>query len=190
VLALLILVPPAVFTTPRAVNSAAWLAGAGRPDTWTSGGAYDTQRGNTGCSPITYGTLASTGQVITWPGRVPNGVAVHFREPVWNVMSPRPETVPGAVVSVALGLFFEALAVLALAVFTFHVVRAVQRAGRDAVPISPRDSSWLSGMELPHAEPAFAGGDRARSAVDLRTAARRPFGGADRATLNVESPAA
>jgi hypothetical protein len=137
VLGLLILVTPAVFTTPAAVNSAAWLVGAGRPDTFTSGGVYDTRCGS-GCSPVTYGTLASTGQVITWPGHIPDGTAVHFREPVWNVMSPRrPETTGDALVWIALGLFFEAVAVLSLAVFAVHVVRAVRRAGRAAVPISP-----------------------------------------------------
>jgi len=130
-IALLFLLAPAVFMLPREVNAAAWLAGAGRSDTFT-GSAYGTQCAGGSCATVTYGTQASTGRVITWPGRVPLGQPEHFRDPVWNLMSPRAdETVPDAFVGVALGLVFDAVAVGALAVFT---VRARRRAARGRAP--------------------------------------------------------
>jgi hypothetical protein len=130
-IALLFLLAPAAFTLPRAVNAAAWLAGAGRPDTFT-GYSYGTQCAGSNCQTVTYGTQASTGQVITWPGRAPLGKPEHFRDPVWNPMSPRTdESVPDALVGVALGLVFDAVALTALAVFT---VRARRHAAHGRTP--------------------------------------------------------
>jgi hypothetical protein len=116
-LVLLFLLAPAVFTVPRQVNAVAWLAGAGRPDTFI-GYSYGGQCAGGGCPAVTYGTMASTNQVITWPARVPLNRPVSFRDPVWSLMSPRlDETVPDAFVGVALGLVFDAIALFALTVY-------------------------------------------------------------------------
>ena len=136
---MLFLLAPAVFMLPREVNAAAWLAGAGRSDTFT-GSAYGTQCAGGSCATVTYGAQASTGRVITWPGRVPLGRPEHFRDPVWNLMSPRAdETVPDAFVGVALGLVFDAVAIGALTVFTVRARRRAVAAAPSA-PTSPGPS--------------------------------------------------
>jgi hypothetical protein len=120
-LVLLFLLAPAVFTVPRQVNAVAWLAGAGRPDTFT---------GYSHVTDGTIGTIASTNQVISWPARVPLNRPVSFRDPVWGFMSPRlDETIPDALVGVALGLVFDSIALIALIVFA---ARARKRAARVA----------------------------------------------------------
>jgi hypothetical protein len=114
---LLILLAPAVFLLPRQVNAAAWLAGDGRADTFT-GYSYARSCSSTGCTTATEGVLASTGQEITWTGRVPLGKPVAVRDPVWDLLRPRfDETAPDAVIGLLLGLSFDAIALAALAVY-------------------------------------------------------------------------
>ena len=122
-LILLFLTAPALFTVPRQVNAVAWLAGAGRPDTFT-GYRYGGQCPGSSCQAVTYGIMASTNQVITWPSRVPLNRPVPFRDPLWSLMSPRiDETVPDALVGVALGLVFDTIALVALARFATRTRR-------------------------------------------------------------------
>ncbi|MGH3250619.1 MAG: hypothetical protein ACRDOI_31045 [Trebonia sp.] len=113
---LLILLAPAAFLLPRQVDAVAWLAGAGRADTFT-GYSYGKSCGSTSCTTVTDGVLASTGQEVTWPGQVPLGKPVALRDPVWNLNGRLDETVPDAIVGVGLGLFFDAIALAVLAVF-------------------------------------------------------------------------
>ena len=127
-LVLLFLLAPALFTVPRQVNAVAWLAGAGRPDTFT-GDSYGGQCAGRDCAAVTYGTMASTNQVITWSARVPLNRPVAFRDPVWSLMSPRlGETVPDALVGVALGTVFDGIACIALTVFAIRACRSASRA--------------------------------------------------------------
>jgi hypothetical protein len=127
----LFLLAPAAFTAPRQVNAVAYLAGAGRPDTFT-GYSYGRECRGSSCTTTTEGTLASTGQAITWPGAVPLGQGVPVRDPVWNLQSPRlAEGVPDALVGVALGLFFDTIALLALAACARRLIARI-RAGRPA----------------------------------------------------------
>jgi hypothetical protein len=119
-IAALVLLAPVVFLAPRQVNAVAWLAGAGRPDTFT-GYTYGKSCSNTGCATVTYGVLASTGQAVTWPGRVPPGEPVALRDPVWNLDGRLDETVGDAIVGIVLGLFFDGIAVAALAAYAVRV---------------------------------------------------------------------
>jgi hypothetical protein len=146
--ALLFLMAPAVLLLPRQVNAIAWLAGAGRPDTFT-GLSYASQCSSGSCTTVTDGILASTAQVITWPARAPLGQPVPVRDPVWVVLH-QPQLDEGtgdALVGAALGLFFDAIAVSALA---FAAVRALRRTARARAARPPAgEPSWAG----PHGAP-------------------------------------
>jgi hypothetical protein len=147
--ALLFLLAPAVFVTPRAVNAAAWLAGAGRPDAFT-GLSYGSQCSGGSCATVTGGTLASTGQRVTWPGRVPLGKPVPVRDPLWDVMHPRFDEGTGdALAGAALGLFFDAIAVSALAVAAVRArARTARTRDRRASPRSQHTASKPRGASV------------------------------------------
>ena len=130
--ALVFLATPAVFTTPGAVNAAAYLFGAGRHDTFT-GYAYSKQCNGSNCATTTRGTLGSTGQDVTWPGRLPLARSAPVRDPVWAFPSFRfVAGVPDALVQIGLGLFFDAL--FGLVAFASLIRKAAARAGRPRIP--------------------------------------------------------
>jgi hypothetical protein len=123
-IALLFLLVPAAASLPREVNAVAWLAGAGHADAFT-GYAHGVSCNGSSCGDVTYGTLTSTGQDIAWPGSIPLGKPVHFRDPVWDFRSPRlDETLPDAFVGAVLGVVFDAIGLIPLAVFTIRSARA------------------------------------------------------------------
>jgi hypothetical protein len=133
---LLFLLAPAVFLLPRQVNAVAWLVGAGRPDTFT-GLSYGSQCSSGSCATVTDGILASTGEVITWPGRVPLGKPVPVRDPLWDVLHPRPDEGTGdALVGVALGLFFDTVGISALAVAAVRARKLLARASHSRAPLA------------------------------------------------------
>ncbi len=127
-IAVLFLLSPAVFTLPRQVNAVAYLAGAGHPDSFI-GYRYGRQCSQNSCTATTLGTLDSTGLGITWPGTVPLGKPVPVRDPVWRLGSLRlVDSVPDALVGVGLGLFFDAIALSALAVFAVRARKLMAHA--------------------------------------------------------------
>jgi hypothetical protein len=140
-IAAVILLAPVVFLLPRQVNAVAWLAGAGRPDTFT-GAVYGSSCSSTGCATVTYGLLASTGQVVTWPARVPLGKPVALRDPVWDLQSRMDETVGDAVVGVGLGLFFDGIAAAVLGVGAVGARRRRHGARPSAAYAAPAVGPW------------------------------------------------
>ena len=105
------LVLAAVAYLPRQVDAVAYLAAAGRRGTFVPA-SYSQICGKDGCSTVTDGILAETGQDVTWPGQVTLGRAFTVRAPVW-ASGPGAELIPSGSVAlgrVLLGLFFEVIA--------------------------------------------------------------------------------
>lgn len=106
---------PAILYLPRQVNGFAYVAGAGRQDTFVAT-SYHQVCGRGGCSTVTDGYLQNTGADVTWTGQVPLGQSFSVRDPTWDWGSGR-TLISGtgdAIGVIVLSLFFDFLAGLML----------------------------------------------------------------------------
>lgn len=136
----------AVAVLPAEVNSVAYLAGAESRTTFNPVSYAQSCGPRVGCSTLTKGYLASSGQNVTWPGQVSLTQPITVRAPFWAFGTGR-SLIFGdstAIVDILVGLFFDALA--AMMVYAFVVIaqhELPQRrtpAAAAAVGASPRRS--------------------------------------------------
>ena len=107
----------AICYLPDQVNGVAYLADAGPTATFFPT-SYGQDCGRGGCNTITEGTLVVGGRGIpaSWPGTASLGLPMTVRAPVWDgwsgTVSLTGDTAD-AIVAIIVGLFFDALGVLA-----------------------------------------------------------------------------
>jgi hypothetical protein len=102
---------------PDQVNGVAYLTGAAPTATFFPT-SYGQDCGRGGCDTITNGTLVAGGRGIpaSWPGTVSLGLPMTVRAPVWDGWGGTVSLTGGtanAIIAIIVGLFFDALGVLA-----------------------------------------------------------------------------
>jgi hypothetical protein len=133
---------------PSQVNAVAYLAGAAPTATFLPT-SYGQDCGRSGCTTITDGTLIQGDRGIraSWPGTVPLDLPMTVRAPVWDGWG---ATVPltggtaNAIIAIVVGLFLDALGVLAgraLVELTRHWLKRRHQPAWPAATGLPRSAS-------------------------------------------------
>jgi hypothetical protein len=124
---------------PGQVNAMAYLTGAAPTATFFPT-SYGQDCGRGGCSTITDGTLVAGGRGVpaSWPGLVPLGLPMTVRAPVWDGWGARVSLTgdtADAVVTIIVGLFLDAIGILAGLAFVEMTRHWLKRRRQPAGPL-------------------------------------------------------
>jgi hypothetical protein len=127
----------AVNITPPLVNAVAYLAGTAPVDTFVPQ-SYKQVCNKGGCSTDTIGIVQHDGATsgATWHNQVPLGKPFPVRGPVWswNTGSELTGSTGSAIMSVVLGVLFDAIALLLLLAIVRFLWRRRRARGQHAIP--------------------------------------------------------
>jgi hypothetical protein len=138
---------------PDQVNAVAYLTGAAPAATFFPT-SYGQDCGRGGCSTITDGTMVQGGRSIpaSWPGTVSLGLPMTVRAPVWDGWGgtvPLTGDTANAIIAIIVGLFLDAVGVLAGLALIKMTQHWLKRRRQPALPGRDRLTADRGG-ELPY----------------------------------------